>query len=948
MVFRIRREQLGALRKEKLSSGLIDRYREAKRPAALDRETGDVLVEDARGHKTRYTFDADGFISGMVTPLGRKYSFETTQQGSVTRATNPAGYELAFEYGPRGDLARLLQNSLELCRFEHDDLHRPTTVTYHDRTTTRLSYHGLLTLASVTDRLGHAEAYDYTELGQLRAVTDGNGNRTTFGYAEWDRPVRATYADGSAEEYGYDEAGRVASLRAAGEPFAALGYGEGKKPTRILYGDGREARFEYGEGGRPTKAVNEELAVAYAYDDEGRVTAEDQGGRVVKYAYDPVGNLVALTYPGGGTVRFAYDADRRLASVADWDGGVHSFSYKDGDSGYELHTSGDLYVNVTHSSMGRPTSCAATRGKWGHQVFSQTFEYDVENRLTSARDSELGARAFRYDAEGQLVEVLAKGRVPAESFAYDAAGNRTRCNGEPASFNALNQLVSQGRSACAYDARGNATRCPGRGGEWRLTYNRQNLLVAADGPQGQRLTFGYDAFGRRVRKRVEQGHKVVAETRYLWAGENLIAEESAVDGRTTRREYVYLPGTHTPLLMRADGAVFVYHCDPSGMPTRLTGASGEVAWSAVASAFGQVEVRAGEVYNPLRYPGQYHDAETDLHYNRFRYYSPRLGRYLSRDPLGLLGGTNLYTYVGNGPLNRADPLGLWWKAALSVVAGVAAAAAVVLTAPVSVPALAIAAGAAAMGVGVGLGVNKALNLKELCVPCALKAFGLGFLQGVGFTALTIAAAVTFPAWGTAIAVGGAAIGITLMLGEHFGWWGKSYEEMTPEEQSASLGGLWGNLAGGVVTGVVAGKVAGGRTAQGETGKVAPKEDLSSGGEFSGRDSPNFEPGEVKAAGEEAPAKSFEDILKDTTPGRETKGKTSQHVRPGGMDQANTDFDSMKPTNVKQINTKAGAGRTGTLPDGRSVTVRPGSSDGRPTLEVRNPANGRGHEIRYDD
>jgi len=95
-------------------------------------------------------------------------------------------------------------------------------------------------------------------------------------------------------------------------------------------------------------------------------------------------------------------------------------------------------------------------------------------------------------------------------------------------------------------------------------------------------------------------------------------------------------------------------------------------------------------------------------------------------------------------------------------------------------------------------------------------------------------------------------------------------------------------------------------------------------------------------------KSIDDILSDATPGRKTKGKTKQFEKDGGFDQASKEFDSLDPTDVKEIDTKFGTGRTGTLSDGTTVTVRPGSSDGRPTLEVRNPENGRGKEIRYNE
>lgn len=94
-------------------------------------------------------------------------------------------------------------------------------------------------------------------------------------------------------------------------------------------------------------------------------------------------------------------------------------------------------------------------------------------------------------------------------------------------------------------------------------------------------------------------------------------------------------------------------------------------------------------------------------------------------------------------------------------------------------------------------------------------------------------------------------------------------------------------------------------------------------------------------------KTPEDLTKDAKPGRPTKGKTTQYEKSGGPNQMNKDFDSLSPSNVNSIQTPKGDIRTGALSDGRVVTSRPFSSDGRPTLEIRNPANQRGIEIRYD-
>ena len=89
-----------------------------------------------------------------------------------------------------------------------------------------------------------------------------------------------------------------------------------------------------------------------------------------------------------------------------------------------------------------------------------------------------------------------------------------------------------------------------------------------------------------------------------------------------------------------------------------------------------------------------------------------------------------------------------------------------------------------------------------------------------------------------------------------------------------------------------------------------------------------------------------DILEDAIPGNKTKGPTKQWIKKGGLSKAEKDFKNLQPKNVKIIKTQYGSGKTGELSDGRSITVRPGSSEGSPTIEIRNPNNKKGIEVRY--
>ena len=121
--------------------------------------------------------------------------------------------------------------------------------------------------------------------------------------------------------------------------------------------------------------------------------------------------------------------------------------------------------------------------------------------------------------------------------------------------------------------------------------------------------------------------------------------------------------THTPQALPIDVLAW-YQCDHLGTPQELTDPTGQIAWSAQYKAWGEVKEQRSEwaqrqgLTNPIRFQGQYHHHETGLHYNRYRYYDPRVGRFVSKDPISYAGGLNLYAYAPN-PVEWIDPLGLW-------------------------------------------------------------------------------------------------------------------------------------------------------------------------------------------------------------------------------------------------------------------------------------------------
>ncbi|OCG61497.1 RHS repeat-associated core domain-containing protein [Gilliamella sp. Fer4-1] len=154
----------------------------------------------------------------------------------------------------------------------------------------------------------------------------------------------------------------------------------------------------------------------------------------------------------------------------------------------------------------------------------------------------------------------------------------------------------------------------------------------------------------------------------LWQGSKLIAE---TDNDKHWQSYLYEPDSYRPLALVHGNAqqdnikLYWYQNDHLGTPIALTGSLGDTLYECQYNAYGQI---INEAYhqddtqalpdNPLRFQGQYYDEETGLHYNLNRYYDPFTGRYITQDPLGILGGLNSYQYVNADPINWIDPLGL--------------------------------------------------------------------------------------------------------------------------------------------------------------------------------------------------------------------------------------------------------------------------------------------------
>ena len=590
------------------------------------------------GGQRKYRYDALGRQITRQDEFGAITQYQWDAADRLTQVTLPGGATRAFTYNPYGRVTAERDELGRITRYEYaDNLHLVSRRINPDGSQLRYRYdNSQLNLTEIENERGERYQLDYYSNGLIQQETGFDGRRTAYEYDLNGQLLKKTeFGDDGSElvtEYQRDAAGRLLVKTLA---------------------DGEEIHYSYDALGRLVSVDDGHWPLAYKYDLQDRLIEEHQGWGTLRYEYDSVGQLSHCRLPDGSTLDYRHLSGGRLSSI-DLNGSrltSHQFS-----AGREQQRQqGLLLSQYQYDEQGRLQ--AHTVGQRDKNLFQRRYNYDANGNLAGIDDSRKGKRSYHYDPLDRLISV--RGATP-ESFAHDPAGNLLGQSNEGTANLANvkgNRLLMQGDRHYDYDAYGNLIRERRGAGQKLVTeyrYDCQHRLIGVSLPGGSTAAYKYDAFGRRIEKTVD-GHT----TEFLWQGERLIAESA----ENRYRSYIYEPGSFRPLAM-LDGegprkaTPFYYQLDHLGTPQELTDYSGEIMWSAKYRAYGNLAtLDVSEIDNPLRFQGQYFDAETGLHYNRHRYYNPGTGRFLTPDPIKLAGGLNSYQYVPN-PTGWVDPLGL--------------------------------------------------------------------------------------------------------------------------------------------------------------------------------------------------------------------------------------------------------------------------------------------------
>ncbi|MEU1017137.1 RHS repeat-associated core domain-containing protein, partial [Streptomyces sp. NPDC005898] len=658
-------------------------------------------LTDSTGATSRSTYTSAGHPLTVSDGLGRVSTVRCDPSGLPLEINDATGITF-FERDAFGRCVTLTDESGRAIRLSWSREGRLVGRTAPDGGRETWTYDGEGNCTSHTDQAGHTTVSEYTHFDLLSARTDPDGARYEFGHDSSLRLTEVVNPAGLAWRYEYDAAGRLVSeTDFDGRELVYTHDAAGRLTSRtnalgqtITYeysvlgqivrkdADGAVTTYAYDRLGNLTHATGPDSALVIELDRFGRPLAETVDGRTLSYAYDDAGRPVGRTTPTGATSAWTYDDVGRLAALSS-SGRVTAFDH-DPSGRTEVRRIGTgVTVLQAFDEVGRLSGQSVTDAD-GRSLHRRSYSYRANGDLTAVEDQHSGHRRFTLDPLGRVTAVHAANWT--ETYAYDTAGNLTRSDwprthpgheATGAHHYSGTRIDRAGRVRYEHDALGRMvlrqkqrmSRAPDT---WRYEWDVEDRLTGVVTPDGVRWRYTYDPLGRRTAKlRLAPGSGAVVERiAFTWDGINLCEQTTTSDalphqtiltwdhkGLTPIAQTERITGPNVPQ-HEIDARFFAIVTDLVGTPTELVDETGDIAWRARSTLWGTTAWESSATaYTPLRFPGQYFDPESGLHYNHHRYYDPQISRYLTPDPMGLAPGPNPFSYVRN-PFTWIDPLGL--------------------------------------------------------------------------------------------------------------------------------------------------------------------------------------------------------------------------------------------------------------------------------------------------
>jgi RHS repeat-associated protein len=533
--------------------------------------------------------------------------------------------------------------------------------------------------ASTTPESGTTYFYYTTTIG---GATLCSGDPTAICLRKDSRNITTTYA--------YDALNRLTSKTYSDPTTAAASYFYDQTSYNgLTITNGKDRRTGMSDGSGQT---------AWSYDSVGNVLAERRTvkgvTKTLSYTYNPDGSIATITYPGGRVVTYTEGNAQRITDVKDVPnaknfvtsatyaplGGLSSALHGYVSGGFAGITESYGYNNrlqissiLATSSAGTAVNLAYTFAQSGHNNSNiatqtnglssgrtQTYTYDPLNRLLSAQSAATSGTECWGLTFGN--------NATPPTLATDALNNLTNMNQTKCAPPFLNVGVNNNNqinspTGYSYDAAGNST----ADGSYTYTYDAENQILTASNVPGGPYCYTYDGDGLRVVK--AHGTSCASPTIDVLYWRSVSGETIATTGASgstsdsAHHEFIFFDGRR---IARSDGAspgtIYYLFADHLGSTRAMTQSNGVMCFASDYYPYGQELNFLNTCPLGYKFTGYERDTESGLDYAFARYYNPRIGRFMSGDPLGgdILDpqSLNLYSYVGANPENRIDSVGM--------------------------------------------------------------------------------------------------------------------------------------------------------------------------------------------------------------------------------------------------------------------------------------------------
>ncbi len=634
-----------------------------------------VASEDSLGNRFAFRHDAKGRVIQAIDPLENVLTQTFSEDGLTQEISDGRGKLFRHVFDGLGQLVARVDATGATIQYKYDAGGNPVEIVYPDGTSSSGQWDAGQNLIYYRDRGGRTSRYRFGSCGRLLEKTEPNGGTVTY---EWSteprRLLSVTNAAGETYRYHYDAAGRIVrevgfdgraielEYDANGEVLAVTG-GNGERTeyerdplgrmTAQVFASGSKSSFTYDKMGALLTAVNNQTEVSIERDLLGRVIVEQQGPFSVRRTYDPLGRVTSVESGSSPILRYQYDNVGNPVSIAvgndiRWD----SVRNLRGDE-ETRRLPGRMALTQSYGPTGQVLTQEVS-GRFGSFVSRRAYTYEGPLPVRM-EDSHQGMVNYEYDAGERLIGVT-RTHGPNEQYGYDENGNliSTLHGGEEERFlyQAGSRLYSRGRFQYEYDEDGRRVRSydVASGEELRYRWNEVDQLREVEDAKGRKWNYSYDAFSRLIEKTGPSGAR-----QYVW-DDDIILEEVSEDKITST--WVFEPLTFAPVGVVRSGRAYSLVADRIGTPYVMVNDEGREVWAVRHRAWGQADALVGDPGDcPIRFPGQWWMPETKLHYNRYRYYDPAIGAFVSQDPAGLSRARSLYFY-GINPVRWIDPYGL--------------------------------------------------------------------------------------------------------------------------------------------------------------------------------------------------------------------------------------------------------------------------------------------------